>query len=82
MFPNVEGVGGVKGKLVTLKHIWWPCVKLQDFWRKLYNEINLISLKFTPECCLLHLYLCKKDCIFVSNLLIVTKVLIAQKVEV
>lgn len=56
--------------------------KWYKFWKEVYNE-NIeklkITLSFTPEACLLHLKLHKKDSLLVSYLLITAKLLIVQK---
>lgn len=67
-----------KKEIDDLKHLGWSCSKLHEFWKKIHKisvELGII-LKLTPESCLLHLYLGKKDCVLPNNLLIASKLLI------
>lgn len=66
----------------SLVHIWSCCPVLYDFGEKIYSEITTcmgIALELTPEACLLHLYLDRKDNVLLSNMLITVILLVAQK---
>lgn len=66
----------------NMKHVWWTCPRLFEFWKKRDTEITLkmgIMLNLTPESCLLHLYLGEKNCVLLNNLLLSAKLIIARR---
>lgn len=69
--------------LGTRLHILWTCPNLKKFWKEVHHAISIdisISLTFTPENLLLHLFhgLGKNKTTLLNNLLVSAKMLIAK----
>lgn len=71
-----KNVPQCRSKLLEEQHIWRSCLKLHNYWKVIHYEINLmleVPLEPTPECCLLHLRISKRERVLLHNLLIVQK---------